>query len=141
MIPDSWSAHHQPSVETAMRSRVDILLPVDQIPTPVWPETPEDVDDVAVPGVHARMRALSTGNTMAPSEQSNDSQDYLVQVPASALPNILIGQNGHRLRVVENTEQPQLVGRVLSIQGLLGGTEAFNADLLARDHVTQTQAG
>lgn len=142
VIPDEWSQAHQPVAESAMRSRVDILLPLDQVPSPGWGEDPGDPvgDAVAAGGVHARIRSLSTGNTLAPSGQSNDTADYLVQVPANALPSLLVGENGHRLRITINPGSPALEGRLFTIMGIQHSTEAFARDLICREHVTQTQA-
>ena len=138
-IPDSWSRAHQPVAESAMSSTVDILLPASEIPTPGFGEDPEDIDDVQVPDVAARLRALGSGNEIAPSQQANDHQSYLCQVPAGVLPDLKVGSDGHRLRVTSNPEQPFLEGRVLSVQAILGGSEAFNRDLLVNDHATQNQ--
>lgn len=141
VIPPEWSQAHQPASESAMRSRVDILVPADQVPSPGWGEDPEEAesDAVAAGGVHARIRSLSTGNTLAASSQSNDTADYLVQVPANALPSLLVGENGHRLRITLNPGSPALEGRLLTIMGIQHSTESFNRDLICREHVTQQQ--
>lgn len=141
VIPDAWSAAHQPVSVSAMRSRVDILLPTDQVPAPGWGEDPDEAagNAVAAANVHARIRSLATGNTLAPSGQSTDTADYLVQVPAHTLPSLLVGENGHWLQVTLNPESPDIEGHMLTILGIQHGTEAFNRDLICREHVTQTQ--
>lgn len=141
VIPDAWSQAHQPVSESAMRSRVDILLPLDQVPSPGWGQDPDQatLDELAAGGVHARIRSLSTGNTLAASSQSLDTADYLVQVPAHALPSLLVGEHGHRLRVTLNPGSTAIEGREFSILGLQHGTESFNRDLICREHTTQQQ--
>lgn len=141
VIPDAWSQAHQPVSESAMRSRVDILLPLDQVPSPGWGQDPDQatLDEVSAGGVHARIRPLSTGNTLAATSQSLDTADYLVQVPANALPSLLVGEHGHRLRVTLNPGSPAIEGREFSILGLQHGTESFNRDLICREHTTQQQ--
>lgn len=140
VIPDAWSRAHQPASESAMRSRVDILFPLNEVPSPGWAEDPNvEFTDVAAPSVPARIRSLSAGNTLSPSGQSNDTADYMVQVPANALPSPLVGENGHRLRVTINPSSPALEGRLFTIMGIQHETEAFNRDLICREHVTQQQ--
>lgn len=123
-----------------MRSVVDILLPLSEAPAPTFPPTDEEWDPTAVPDVKARLWSLSTGNTLAPSGQSNDTTDYLVQIPVNAMPNILVGEGGHRLKVKTNPEAPDIEGRVFRILGIQHGTEAWNRDLICREHTTQEQS-
>lgn len=141
-IHEDWSAHHQPTSEGAMRSRVDILHPVGATPSPTWGQGGDSApSDNAARRVPARINALSTGSSLAAAGQALDTADYLVQVPVSTIPSILVGEAGHRVRVTENPGSPQLVGRIFKVVGIQQGTEAFNWDLVCREHTTQRQGG
>lgn len=139
ILPDMWSQHHQPSVETAMSSRVSVLRPLAEAPEAVWPETQPGWDEVLIADVPARIRALADGNTIAPSGQHFDTQGYLVQIAARLVPDLLIGKGdkAHRLRVVHNDEAPGLEGQVMQILAAPHESEAFNRDLYAQVHTTQ----
>lgn len=139
-IHPKWSEHHQPSVASSFRSRVDVLVPIGDLPgrPPLGEPTPE-YDPIHKRDVSARIVALSQSDTVAPSEQHRDMQEYLVQLPVSSLPEALVGPAGHRLKITESPETPWLVGRTMTIHADLSGTEAFNRDLMCRIHVTQEQ--
>lgn len=140
VIPDGWSRHHQPTAESAMRSTVDILPPLDEAPPPSWgDESATTAEAPLVTDIRARIWAQSQDETPLASEQDGDQQDYLVQLPVSALPQILVGDKGHRVRITANPGDPQLEGRVMTIHRVIRGTEAFSRDLVVRDHITQTQ--
>lgn len=142
IIHPDFSAHHQPSVETGMRSVVDILLPLSEAPAPTFPPTDEEWDEVLAAQLPARIRALSDGNTLAPSGQSYDTQGYLIQITAGTLPDLRIGkgENAHRLRVARNHGAPGPFGQVMQILAAPHESESFNRDLYCQVHVTQQQS-
>ena len=140
MIPDEWSRAHQPIVETAMRSRVQILRPQADIPAPdPWGDQPDPVDPVLVDDVPARIRALSDQQAVAASGQVFDTQAYLVQIPARLVPDLRTGKdsNAHRLQVTLNPEATGLEGQIMQILAAPHETEAFNRDLYVQIHTTQ----
>lgn len=139
VIHPAWSQVHRPAAESAMRSRVEVLKPLADAPEPTFPPSDEGWDPVAAVDVPARVRALAQGNSLAPSGQSNDSADYLVQIPADALEGLLVGADGHRIRVTSNPGSPDVEGRTFTILGIQHETESFNRDLLCREHTTQEQ--
>ena len=140
MIPEGWSRAHQPIVETAMRSRVQILRPQTDIPAPdPWGDQPAPVDPVLADDVPARIRALSDQQAVAASGQVFDTQAYLVQVPAGLMPALRTGkdQAAHRLQVTLNPEATGLVGQTMQILAAPHETEAFTRDLYVQIHTTQ----
>ena len=124
-----------------MTSTVEILLPLAEIPPPEFGQDPDEVDDVLVPDVPARIRALSSGNEVAPSGQTYDTQGYLVQVAANLVPDLRIGKgdNAHRLRVTVNPHATGLVGQRMQILAAPHESEAFNRDIYAQIHTNQQQ--
>lgn len=139
IIPEGWSQHHQPAVQTSMRSRVDILKPLADAPEPTFPPSDEEWEPVAVADVPARIRTLAHGNDLAQSGQANDRQQYLIQIPAVTLPGLQVGADGHRIQVTSNPELPGLKGQEAAIEAVQHGTEAFNMDVLVSVHVSQEQ--
>lgn len=141
VIHPAWSQNHQPAAESAMRSRVDILKPLSEAPEPTFPPSDAEWDPIAAADVPARIRALSSGNEVAPSGQAYDSQAYLVQVPADLMPDLHIGKGNtaHRLRVTVNPEASGLVGQVMQILAAPHESEAFARDLYTQVHTTQEQ--
>lgn len=140
IIPDGWGEHHQPAVETAFRSRVDVMKAQKDLPgRPPLGEPMPEYDPVLKRDVPARLRALSSSDSLAPSDQLGEVQEYLVQLPVSSLPEALLGPEGHRLVIKRSPSTPWLVDRIMTLHYDLSGTEAFNRDLICRVHVTQEQ--
>lgn len=140
MIPDGWSQHHQPIVETAMRSRVQILRPEADMPAPdPWGDPPDPVHPVLETDVPARIRALSDQQAVAASGQVFDTQAYLVQIPARLIPDLRTGKGSkaHRLKVTGNPEASGLQGQIMQILAAPHETEAFARDLYVQVHTTQ----
>lgn len=145
IIHPDFSTHHQPSVKTAMRSTVDILVPLTDVPpeNPFDPQPPGETPvEVAQASVKARIRALSDNSMIAASGQTFDSQGYLIQLPSWAFSGLRVGKgsNAHRLRVKVNPESPDLEGQVMQILAAPHGTEAWARDLFTQVHVNQQQA-
>lgn len=126
MIPEDWSDHHRPAVRGSYNAEIRFIPPGS-----IEPGDP----------VPARIQQRSSSDRgLAESGQDYSSTDYLIQVDVDDAPDIHVGEEGHRILVADCPNNIQIEGHSLYVLHSLGGSEAFNRDLLCRDDVINNQA-
>lgn len=128
VIPDSWSAHHQPTMATTRNATCQIEDPTRSTPGEFDPET--GTTSAPVPFVvyagTARVQAINSASSAMAAGQDVTQRSYLVAIDADAAPI----QQGWPVKITACTNDPQLVGTTLYVADVQLGSERFERDLI-----------
>lgn len=134
VIPPGWSEHHRPVAEATMTAVVLIDGPpteerVFDKATGTWSTPPRTVlfDDVP-----CRIQQQRQPNESTVGDQQVSTHDYLVPVPLYV--EGLVTDGSHHL-LVKTCEDPDLIGRRLTVTDVMRGSLAWERDLICIDHL------
>lgn len=138
LIPDGWEAHHAPTAEQAMTAECVITRPASN-GTPVFDaETGRSLhpDPVTVytGAVRVQRSALTGGNIDVVADKPTPLRQYVVSLPLTA-PQIQVAD---RIAVTAATD-PLMVGKILTVADVRGGSLVWQRDLLCDEHVPITR--
>ncbi|PYG00165.1 hypothetical protein SAMN05216184_104104 [Georgenia satyanarayanai] len=131
VIHPDWSAHHQPVATGTLTGRCTITAPTAAAAGGWDPQTGPTTPADPGPGAQVHVGAFRA-QALTTREQSRDAagQDvspraYLFAVAADAAETPV----GARVRVDECPDDPQLVGKVLTVTGVTHASHRFERDL------------
>jgi hypothetical protein len=132
VIPDGWSEHHQPTVESVMTGTGRLSKPGPGNPVrddTTGKETPP-APTVVASDVACRVQPLTTERRVVQvGDVAVTLRSYLVQVPVDTpLPDI-----GWTFVVTEANGDDDVIGRPLTIRDVRLATESWSRDLICED--------
>lgn len=137
VIGTGWSQHHRAAATGGMNATCQILAPGTGEPT-VDPDTGEVTGPAGVPIWQGRCRVQATASQQARIEQALDEvsiRGYLVQLDETGDPVPAVDPEVHTVKVLTAVNDPQLVGRVLTVVDVALGSERFTRDLVCNDNL------
>lgn len=142
VIPDGWSEHHRATMVGTMTGVCDVL-------ESLTPGNMPGLDGAGVSGgsrpvqhgdVPCRVQQLGGGDTRSATGKESRRRDYLVTLPIEKVIDLVAGDEGNLIRVTE-ADDPEAVGRILTIEQILYGSLAWERDILCRDDLGQNRKG
>lgn len=133
-----WSAHHQPTAETAMTDTVRLQRSLKQqgfdgdAGASVYPD-PVLLDTAPTPARVQRMPRRSGSDEVG--DRPVEIQLYQVSIPVAS-PELRIND---QVRVTAAPVDPTLVGKVLRIREFRRGSQLWERDLLCEEVVPMTR--
>ena len=141
VIPDGWSEHHAPVAESFMTALCRIHE-ADTVGT--WP------DYEVIPGAQyypsgdepgiCSAQALGTGADSIAVEATITKRTYLVSIPLPG-PQLKAGEGAPYVTITACPDDPNLVGRTLSIEDIQHGSTNWTRDLICVEELTSNNPG
>ncbi|WP_280523237.1 DUF6093 family protein [Arthrobacter woluwensis] len=128
VIPDGWAAHHRPVAEGTMTAPGKITRSNGAPPHPKPSDWQPETD--LVTDCTFRVQELKRENAPVPAAQPTQERRYLITMPLGKAP-------AGGLRVGEEGDIVNTVGRRFRIMQTMTGSLLWELDLICTDNLTQ----
>lgn len=136
IIPAGWSAHHAEAAQGFMTAECRIH---DADTVGAWP------DYAPVPGREhyagiCSAQALGTGDDSTVVSATVTTRTYMVSIPLPG-PPLHAGENAPFVTITKCEDDPNLVGRTMSIEDIQHGSTNWTRDLICVEELTGNNPG